>query len=371
MSPIILRSQDKSLDLIIQVNAILSTWGRKNTLSRHGMISVHLHSFPSGPPVRQIRISRADLDRAAASLGDWNSFLPGAPSTVSAAAQQWRVAITHDTVAFSPFPNRWVKTQTYEKLEPTEKGYLSGMLGGTMSKLVAERVFKMTYFGHVEYFRKGARPTVGSKRKPDFLGLSSPAARPAKAVVVESKGRSNQFNDHPDSVANAKSQASSISNVAGYPNLTRYAQFTHFLNSDRSMQISLHDPPAGPQGQAEYISELSLTNYYAAVANIFESYESFPINFAATEFQVLRNHNIGFAIGLPRELYELSLEGEYIPVGGRPIQNQTGTRRAVNQWWVDNQPGGSNATLDYSIGPDGIIFMGSYTSELRQSIHHL
>ncbi|SDU29042.1 hypothetical protein [Gordonia westfalica] len=334
-------------------------------LHRGGVVRIELCDFAfSGPAF--IDVSEAALDRAAIGVGNLNAFVAGAPSTVKAIAQQWRSAITRDSI--HPLGGRWWRSDNYARLERTEKGFMSGLLGGVLSKLVAESVFGVRQFGHIEYFSPPPIYDPTTRRRPDFLGLP---AGGGPAVIVESKGRSDRLNASPDQVEKAKGQVRSVLRVPGCASVLRYVQYTHFT-ADGVLAVTLHDPPgsdddgiAGDPSPLENDQRnVDLRVYYRDVVDAAVALNAQRVRLGGIRYQLFTYNLLGISVGVPDRIFQAVQQDQAIPAGSEYLGplNTVDVAEDSRRWLIEESgrvvPSDTQVLSD--VGPDGIAVVGSY-----------
>ena len=333
-----------------------------------GEVQIDLYDFAT-PGTVSIDVSEAALDRAAIGVGNLNAFVHGAPSTVKAIAQQWRSAITRDSVY--PLGGRWRRSDDYKKLERTEKGFMSGLLGGVLSKLVAESVFGVGQFGHIEYFIPQPHYDPATRRRPDFLGLP---AGGGPAVVVESKGRSDRFDASPVDVAKAKDQVRSVLAVPGCAAVQRYVQYTHFTR-DGILTARLYDPP-GPDDEDDAVdslppkndlSTIDLRAYYRDIveaADALIAQNASPVTLGGVSYRVFTYDLLDISVGVPDWIFEAVRQDQPIPAGSDEVaQINTADVAGASRSWLIEDSGRDvpdKAQVQADAGPDGIVVVGTY-----------
>ncbi|WP_139319530.1 hypothetical protein [Gordonia sp. CNJ-863] len=327
-----------------------------------GDVRIDYYDFPIAPNLRTINVTEAALDRAAIGVGNLNAFMNGAPSTVKAIAAQWRTAITRDTVHLAA--GEWRRAIEYDSLERTEKGFLSGLLGGVIGKLVAESVFQVRQFGHIEYFTPPPRFDRRTRRRPDFLGLPANSGDPA--VVVESKGRSNYFGGHSGQVEQAKQQVRSVLSVPGWVAVHRYVQYTHFNNG--VLVVDLYDPP-GPDGSipvddAPGKSEprIDLRSYYRDVVDAAVALQAPSVELGGSEYRMITYGLLDIAVGVPERIYQAILEDRPLLVGSSELAqvNKEDVASQSELWWHEVGIVRDSRQVISDVGLDGIAVVGSY-----------
>lgn len=293
-------------------------------LGPRGSVLIKFYSFNPAPKQASIRVTPLELAVSAVTVGDLDAFSlrSGRPLGMSPLSMQWRIAATLDCVHLRQGGSgkRWYRRPVYQNLEPTEKGFLSGLLGGVFSDLVARKVFKVDYFGHIEYFSGSytSRRGVG-KVRPDFLGLPKYAGPTSRAVVVESKGRSDRWPHSPKSpaVKKAKRQAGSVVGVSGFGKILNYAQVAHFPTSVRSLQLNLYDPPVEISDDAVQHSPqpVDLRRYYRDVVRTIDALNGEQLSISGVPYRIAPLELLGMAIGVPEAVYTAVREDQPLRIG--------------------------------------------------------
>lgn len=329
-----------------------------------GEVRIDYHDFASTPSVRSINVTEAALDRAAIGVGNLNAFIRNSPSTVKAVAAQWRTAITRDSIRLAA--GEWWRADEYDVLERTEKGFLSGLLGGVISKLVAESVFQIREFGHIEYFSPPPRYDPATGRRPDFLGL--PANSEYPAVVVESKGRSKYFGGNVRQVEQAKHQVRSVLSVPGCVAVQRYVQYTHF--DDGVLVASLYDPPGPDDGslsgdtpRSSDPPTIDLRPYYRDVVDAAVALQARPIELGGWRYRMMTYGLLNISVGIPESIYQAVLEDRPLLVGSTELaqMHMAEVARESQLWWQETGRARDDRQVLSDVGLDGIAVVGAYT----------
>ncbi|WP_143707915.1 hypothetical protein [Gordonia terrae] len=327
-----------------------------------GDVNIEFADFPITPKVRTINVSEAALDRAAIGVGNLNAFMEGAPSTVKAIAAQWRTAITRDSIYLNA--GEWKRAPEYDSLERTEKGFLSGLLGGVISKLVAESVFQIRQFGHIEYFSPPPEFDSRTGRRPDFLGL--PANSGDAAVVVESKGRSRYFAGNSGQVEQAKQQVRSVLSVPGCAAVHRYVQYTHF--DDGVLVVNLYDPPGPEDGTPvddaprRRQTRIDLRSYYRDVVDAAVALEAQTVPLGGSEYRMITYGLLDIAVGVPERIYQAVLEDRPLLAGSSELEqfNKSDVAGESELWWQEVGSVADSRQVVSDVGLDGLAVVGSY-----------
>ncbi|MGW0456017.1 hypothetical protein [Gordonia sputi] len=248
---------------------------------------------------------------------------------------------------------------------------MSGLLGGVISHLVAEKVFGAAYFGHIEYFPGLITYQRGSARRPDFLGL--PAIPHGQLLVVESKGRSGSFRGNPTSkaVRNAKQQVSTVRSVRGFGTIVAYAQFTHFDRWAR-LGVDLFDPPGPDEAPNQPPPSVDLRLYYRSLVIALSALESVALDLQGIAYRFARYPLLDIIIGVPEAIYEAVTKDEPLLLGTvRALPPDAGNEAlstiTENDDLMANRPftnaGTTHVIID--IGLDGVVVAGEYLSGRR------
>lgn len=167
---------------------------------------------------------------------------------------QWREAMMRASV--TPDRRHHWRSNSYDRLDPAEKGAVSFFLGQAQAKLFAHDFFKVSRFVHLDsYLEHYGQPRTGTR--PDFIGFRGRHT----AIAVEAKGRSLGFES--TLVSKAKNQVLSLPNIAGYRPSTTYVHVAWF---DRGMWCAyLEDPPQQASSQVVDPAGLTLAYYLPIV----------------------------------------------------------------------------------------------------------
>ena len=135
----------------------------------------------------------------------------------------------------------FTRSDAYNALDPSEKGAISYFLGLTASKLFVERFLQVPWLLHLDVYRDkiGAVLRPGRSR-PDLVGQDFHG----DWVVVESKGRTNGFDDY--ALAKAKAQSRRVSTISGSSPKLRLGVQTFFESS--RLRLAVDDPEGEEDG---------------------------------------------------------------------------------------------------------------------------
>lgn len=329
-----------------------------------GVLDLDYTDFTPTPKKSSLRISPAALDRASITVGNLNAFSRHRSSSVTTLGQQWRTAITRDAICIARRAGgvRWYQSESYAQLEPTEKGFMSGLLGGVMCKLVAERVFNVSIFGHIEYFDGSILPN-GSR--PDFIGFVK--GRQNDAVIVESKGRSSPFGRSSKQVDAAKRQTQTVRSVSGCNITERYVQYTH-PTGDGAIRASLFDPPGVDSGDLSGLeneeSPINLTPYYRPLASAIQHFDPIVQDVADFPYRVAFDDVNKVIIGIPEHAYVASFSDNSFISLNESIEVPK-VSDLEEQWsgGFEHVPWPDDHIVRADSGPDGIVVVGAYPND--------
>jgi hypothetical protein len=172
---------------------------------------------------------------------------------------QWREAMMRGCI--QPGGEYFHRSESYERLDPSEKGAVSFFLGQAQAKLFAHDFFRISRFVHYDAYlaHHGKRR---NRTRPDFLGYHGKEA----AIAVEAKGRSRGW--EIGLVESAKRQACSLPSIDGYPMPTAYAHIAYF--EDDQWCARLEDPPQQGNAQSVDPAALAMAYYIPIVAAVRE-----------------------------------------------------------------------------------------------------
>jgi hypothetical protein len=269
---------------------------------------------------------------------------------------QWRAAMVRASI--QPRRGRFRRSESYARLDPSEKGAVSFFLGQAQAKLFAHDFFRISrlvsydsYLAHLGQRRRRTRP--------DFIGFRSGHA----AIGLEAKGRSpNGFT--PGLVAQAKKQASSLPSIDGHPLTATYAHIAYF---DRGQWCAhLEDPPRTRQ-EDDFVDPALLTlAYYLPLVDALRARQTETISLDG-EFSYLRAYfaeidahlsvRADIAALVPPDTTGISLATDALRSAGRGLDDVV---RALDQAITQADKLESLDTEYLFLGSDGIaVELGS------------
>lgn len=183
----------------------------------------------------EIVFSWEELCRAAVTVGrrSWADVLEF--GTYSIFEIMWRLAILRANLV-EQRDGTLRKSRAFERLDPSEKSSISYFLGLVVTKLIADKLFGVTWLLHLDVYFQQLNPTLRLPNRPDFVGLNTTNLW----VVIESKGRTGGV---PTTLmASAKLQTRSLRNVGGELPVLRAAVASYF--SGKNLRARIRDPEA-------------------------------------------------------------------------------------------------------------------------------
>jgi hypothetical protein len=194
--------------------------------------------LPSGltiPKSGSHYVTPARLAWAAATVG-YSPYGPTTSRRISNLEIQWRTAMVR--ASLSPQGRHFRCTDSYRRLDSSEKGALSFFLGQAQAKLFAHDMFRVFRLVHYDKYLEHLK-TTRSKTRPDFIGFRHGGT----AIAVEAKGRSDQSGRRDKRlVDSAKEQVKAIPAVKGYADPIRYVHIAFFDHAEWA--ALLVDPPS-------------------------------------------------------------------------------------------------------------------------------
>jgi hypothetical protein len=126
------------------------------------------------------------------------------------------------------------RSAAYDGLDPSEKGAISYFLGMTLTKAAVHRLCAVPWLMHLDVYRAVLNLGLGAGRtRPDLIGQD----KLGRWVVVESKGRTNGFDDR--ALVRAKEQARTV-DIGGEAPYLAIGTLVHFDGD--VLQLHLRDP---------------------------------------------------------------------------------------------------------------------------------
>jgi len=186
----------------------------------------------------QFDVSWHDLIWATVTVGkpSWGSmFNYGLPFFCDVLS---RLSILRTTIRTpSLINNYFLKTDYYQTMERSEKGFVSYVHGMMMAKLVANKLLDIPWLVHLEHFEEIDQVIFGSgKSRPDLIGKKR-VGMGMEYSVFEAKGRSGGFDKR--ALDKAKDQTRMISTINGQIPVYRVATESYWKNG---LKVAIVDP---------------------------------------------------------------------------------------------------------------------------------
>jgi hypothetical protein len=127
----------------------------------------------------------------------------------------WRAAMAAASVAEDDRSTRWVKTSSYNRLDPSEKSAVSYFLGMTQAKITCEMLLGVPHLVHLDAILALLGRSTNASR-PDFVGFD--LASMSYTIAVKAKGRTN--NRAADVTAKAKTRPDCCPRLSTQPQVS-------------------------------------------------------------------------------------------------------------------------------------------------------
>lgn len=134
---------------------------------------------------------------------------------------------------------RFVLSEVFCNLDPSEKGAVSFFFGMAIAGVVAQEYFKIAWLLHYDLYRRRYHIPHTQGEKPDLLGPER--GDDNKWHIFEAKGRSSGFDKK--AMEHAKMQKRKASLVNGGEIKSANVVQSYFKGDDRELCIYLADPP--------------------------------------------------------------------------------------------------------------------------------
>jgi len=195
-----------------------------------------------------------------------------------------------------------VKSPTYSRLDPTEKGHVEYDIGQTDAKLVADKLFNTPWLMHLSLYEKDLNVTYSGSERPDLIGLT----RTSDWIVVEAKGTGGQLKKN--TLDHAKKQTQAISTINSSQPKFRVVTGSQFDKSG-TLELVLRDPDDHLEEAPRIDIDLNIffVSYYRPLLSLFESrnIDVFERQYANRAFQTIEFPNAALQIGLDINLLGL------------------------------------------------------------------
>lgn len=278
-----------------------------------------------------LRVTMADLVRSALLCGHLppGNFWPFAGYRGHSAI--WRASITRAHLAADPVTNRCVPTTDYRLLEATERGFVTWLLGSSVTHLVAQRMVGLPVLLHLTTYGAAFNVTMPGKLRPDFIA----PMQGGQWAVFEAKGRSRLG----DAVmAHAKDQARAVKTICGVTPAIHAVCVSVFRET--GLEVKLRDPPPEPVALNANTAAV-IAEYYRTVTDLLEmGSEADQLDVGGRAFRVANLEALDVVIGLSAEVEAVL------------ATDDGGVRMGLAHPDESFDPGPQAGT---SVGPDGVL----------------
>lgn len=220
----------------------------------------------AGPLFRnpgELTVSWEELCWAAITVGRRNWPDVTAHGLYSCFEIQWRIAMLWANLIEKP-NGKLEKSYAFNNLDPSEKGAISFFIGNTIAKLIAEKLFDVSWLLHLDVYKHQLNPDLRLKRKPDFVGLDSSLSW----IIIEAKGRTNSATSKL--MDDAKYQTRCLRKINGdFPSL-RIAVASYFAS--KRLSVWLRDPESATENaeDVELDPKNLLIEYYKPFIHLYK-----------------------------------------------------------------------------------------------------
>lgn len=193
--------------------------------------------FPSSYAFKRqdrLAVTWEDLLWSALTIGRPNIAYVFAHGEASYFEAAFRISLVRMALHQQPYGFRFVKTDAFKALDPTEKGAVSYFLGMAVCKVFATSLLRTPWLLHLDVFRDQIGAQNVGRSRPDLVG-QDPAG---KWHAFETKGRSGKPG-YEDKIK-AKDQAERLKRVDGADCELHVGCFTYF--SQNALEFYWRDP---------------------------------------------------------------------------------------------------------------------------------
>lgn len=161
---------------------------------------------------------------------------------------------------------RFVASEIFCKLDPSEKVSISFFLGMTMAKLIAEKYFHTPWVMHYDVYSDNYNVDIEYGGKPDLFGLGE-----SEGIwnIFEAKGSSDGRSSR--AIKKGKEQKKKIKRINEIEvNSSNVVQY-YFSRKSKILCIDLADPEINEGKEVKIDYKRYFCNYYGLVCNLIES----------------------------------------------------------------------------------------------------
>lgn len=196
-----------------------------------------------------------DLLWAAVTVGRGSWFDVVQHGNSSAYEAVFRACLLKSALEINGPLQRFVMTDSYRNLDPSEKGAVSYFIGLTMSKMFADRFLDVGWLTHLDVYWDRLAPVLRGRSRPDLVGCSPGG----DWVVFESKGRTGV--PSADDKTKAKIQARRLLTVGGKKVASGVALISYFYREQ--LQVYWQDPEPDEDNAQSFALDVETTDFLA------------------------------------------------------------------------------------------------------------
>jgi hypothetical protein len=292
----------------------------------------------------QVTVSSTDLAAYAIGVGDPAVF--GTSSSRPWVELVWRASMVLNSV--DERNDHFVKSGSYDRLDPSEKSAVSYFLGMTQCAAMADRVLGVKVAVHVDSFLRMLGVKLPNKSRPDLVGYSNPPSGVGTpgGFLFEAKGRTRGFSRKVVESAIKQLEKTPTEVLRLVSSKAVFAASLAYFEPEvrggaEIWRSYLEDPPpprraaSNHPGDEEYCGLIVVSQLfpvYRAMSGIGEISDQF----AVTERDGLMTARLpleGASVGVPVELYELLAQVD------APLRDRRQRERlARSVWEVVSEP---------------------------------
>lgn len=254
----------------------------------------------------------------------------------------WRASITRAHLAADTVANRFVPTSDYRLLDATERGFVSWLLGSSLTHLVAQRRVGLPVLLHLTAYSAAFGVTFNSRLRPDFIA----PMLGGQWAVFEAKGRARL---RPAAMTHAKHQTNAITSIGGVTPALRAACMSVFRVS--GLEVELQDPPPEPIALQAKAADV-IAEYYKTVTDLLETGSAADaLEVGGRVYRIAKVDALDLMLGLSAEVEEALADED--DEARLTLVRPGATASVASQFGT-------------SIGPDGVLLiLGDSWQELR------
>lgn len=192
------------------------------------------------------------------------------------------------------------KSDAFHNLDPSEKGAMSFFIGNTIAKLIAEKLFDVSWLLHFDVYKHQLNPDLRLGGKPDFVGLDSSLSW----IIIEAKGRTSSATSKL--MKKAKKQTEFLRKINGDLPSLRAAVASYFPSN--YLRVWLRDPEFATEKaeDVELDPENLLIEYYKPFTFLFKKERRIEEQGVENlSFKVIDLEGLNAKIGMRNDIYDV------------------------------------------------------------------